>query len=187
MHHQPTDRWTSRQGQTKARTRQEQTGDNEDSALVNAVNAPTSERGFKPGPFLLCPGGQACLSPHSPPSLHSPITASSPPFRPLESPTPTISAAFYKAQHEKGAGFRCLRGEIEKRLQNRKSCCYPPPSLQESPINTHPHRDRQESGRVSSCPPPSLPTATPPQKKLGAGYLSKNRYLDRPAHRLLVT
>lgn len=33
LHHQPTDRWTSRQGQTEARTRQKQRGDNGDSVL----------------------------------------------------------------------------------------------------------------------------------------------------------
>ena len=66
-------------------------------------------------------------------------------------------------------------------LSPPNSKIYPPPSFQESPINTHPHRERRESGRVSSCPP-SLTTVTPPPTKSGVGYLSTNRYLDRLQH-----
>ena len=76
------------------------------SAAMNTAKAPTAKCGLKTGTFPVSPGSQACLSPHTapPPWLHSPTASSSPPLCPRESPTPTFSAVFYKAEHKKELG-----------------------------------------------------------------------------------
>lgn len=80
--------------QTGTNQSQNQTGTNRTQwglrVLVNAANASTPKKGFKPGPSPVGSGEQACLSPHSPPSLRSLITDSS--------PTPTSSRSRHQRQ-----------------------------------------------------------------------------------------
>ena len=108
-----TDRWTSRQGQTKARTRQKQ--DRRQwglSAAVNTVNAPTAKCGLKPGTFPVSPSIQACLSPHTAPP--APPMAPLPASLLLPSPLPAgvshanLFSCLLQGRTQKGAGFGWL-------------------------------------------------------------------------------
>ena len=154
------------------------------SAAMNTVNAPTAKCGLKPGTFPVSPGSQACLSPHTAPHHGSTPRQPPPPFPSARgSPPRQHFQLSFTRQNTKRSWVRVTltgwgggdgRGDWEAPPNSK---IYPPPSFQESPINTHPHRERRESGRVSSCP--SLTTVTPPPTKSGVGYLSKNRYLDR--------
>lgn len=77
-------------------------------------------------------------------------------------------------------GSGCPLGETEKCLLTWKLCCYLPPGLQESPINTHLHTNLQGSGWVSSLSSSTfLSQSHTTFKEIGSWELSRNRYLDQ--------
>lgn len=157
--------------------------------LKAPVDASTPECGSTPGPSLFQIQAVRPVSHLTfPPSLYSLITASSP--LPLQSPKPTISAADTAlpfTRQEKDAGLGCPHGETQKRLQTQQLFFYPPPSLQESSVNTHTTYRNQERF-PPLLPPPCLPTIMAPPGKQGPGYLSGTAVWTKTSvRRFLVT